>query len=61
MEGHHQVEGYLSRFQPGAVPTATDPVWWRPAPGEPYRRLAADDVIALRQAFAEAGRERMLA
>ena len=41
--------------------TTTDPVWWRPAPGDPYRRLDAADVEALRAAFIEAGREGMLA
>ena len=38
----------------------TDPVWWRPAPAEPYRRFTAADAEALRSAFAEAGREGML-
>jgi len=39
----------------------TDPVWWRPEPGEPYRRLTADDIAALHQAFADSGRAGMLA
>jgi fatty-acyl-CoA synthase len=38
----------------------TDPVWWRPAPGERYRRLEDEDVADLRRAFADAGREGML-
>jgi fatty-acyl-CoA synthase len=38
----------------------TDPVWWRPTAGAPYERLAADDVAALRQAFADAGRAGVL-
>lgn len=37
-----------------------DPVWWRPAPGERYRRLTPHDADALRAAFAQAGREGML-
>ena len=37
-----------------------DPVWWRPAPGQPYRRFTAADAEALRSAFADAGREGML-
>jgi fatty-acyl-CoA synthase len=37
-----------------------DPIWWRPAAGGPYRRLTADDVRELRQAFLDAGREAML-
>ena len=36
-------------------------IWWRPDRGEDYRPLTADDVAALRQAFADAGREGMLA
>jgi fatty-acyl-CoA synthase len=39
----------------------TDPVWWRPSDRDPYRPLRADDVAALHQAFADAGREGMLA
>lgn len=39
----------------------TDPVWWRPATGEAYRPLTPGDVAALRQDFADAGREGMLA
>jgi len=39
----------------------SDPVWWRPAPGDAYRRLTEDDVEDLRRAFADAGREGMLA
>jgi fatty-acyl-CoA synthase len=39
----------------------TDPVWWRPAAGEPYCRFDADDAAALRRAFADAGREGLLA
>jgi fatty-acyl-CoA synthase len=38
-----------------------DPVWWRPPTGEGYRRLTDDDRSELRRAFAEAGREGMLA
>ena len=39
----------------------SDPVWWRPTAGDAYRRLTADDVDELRRAFADAGREGMLA
>ncbi len=39
----------------------TDPIWWRPARDEPYRRLDAEDVTRLREAFQDAGREAMLA
>jgi fatty-acyl-CoA synthase len=39
----------------------SDPLWWRPSARDPYRPLTADDVAALRQAFADAGREGMLA
>jgi fatty-acyl-CoA synthase len=38
----------------------TDPVWWRPSPGDPYRLLTPDDVDALHRAFTDAGREGML-
>jgi fatty-acyl-CoA synthase len=41
--------------------TTRDPVWWRPARGEAYQRLTDDDVIDLRGAFADAGRDGMLA
>jgi fatty-acyl-CoA synthase len=40
--------------------TTTDPIWWRPAAGQPYRPLNPDDAGALEQAFADAGREGML-
>ena len=39
----------------------TDPVWWRDAPGEPYRPLTEADIAALHQAFADNGRTGMLA
>jgi len=39
-----------------AVRWEADPVWWRPARGEPYRRLTADDVARLRASFEEHGR-----
>jgi fatty-acyl-CoA synthase len=38
-----------------------DPIWWRPTAAVAYRRLTPDDVEDLRRAFAEAGREGMLA
>jgi len=38
-----------------------DPVWWRPSAAEAYRRLTTDDITALHKAFADAGREGMLA
>jgi fatty-acyl-CoA synthase len=41
--------------------TTSDPVWWRPARGEAYQRLTDDDLIDLREAFADAGRDGMLA
>jgi fatty-acyl-CoA synthase len=34
----------------------TDPVWWQPSPGDPYRRFTADDASALVTEFAEHGR-----
>jgi fatty-acyl-CoA synthase len=37
-----------------------DPIWWRPGPADPYRRLSPADVTDLRRAFAHAGREGML-
>jgi fatty-acyl-CoA synthase len=37
-----------------------DPVWWRPPGSEGYRLFTTDDATALRQAFADAGREGML-
>ena len=36
--------------------SATDPVWWRPERAAPLRRLTADDVAAIRQAFVARGR-----
>jgi len=39
----------------------TDPVWWRPMVGAPYRRLTATDIAALHQDFADSGRAGMLA
>jgi fatty-acyl-CoA synthase len=36
-------------------------IWWRPDRRDDYRPLTADDVTDLRQAFADAGREGMLA
>jgi fatty-acyl-CoA synthase len=38
-----------------------DAVWWRPSAAEPYRRLTAADVAALREAFADNGRTSLLA
>ncbi len=34
----------------------TDPVWWRPARADAYRRFTDADASDLRAAFAEAGR-----
>jgi fatty-acyl-CoA synthase len=39
----------------------SDPVWWRPSPADGYRRLSPADIDGLRKAFADAGREGMLA
>lgn len=39
----------------------SDPVWWRPTPAQTYRRLMPADIDDLRRAFADAGREGMLA
>ncbi len=39
---------------------APDPIWWRPTPGDPYRRFTLDDGDDLRQAFSDAGRQAML-
>jgi fatty-acyl-CoA synthase len=38
-----------------------DPVWWRPAPGAPYRRLDADDRAAHRHQLELHGRSDLLA
>jgi fatty-acyl-CoA synthase len=32
-----------------------DPVWWQPQPGDPYRRLTAEDVAALADELAQHG------
>jgi fatty-acyl-CoA synthase len=37
-----------------------DPVWWQREKGEPYRRMSAGDVDALRREFAARGHERVL-
>jgi fatty-acyl-CoA synthase len=37
-----------------------DPVWWRPARAEPYRRFTADDAAALAAAFAAHGRAHLV-
>ncbi len=39
----------------------SDPVWWRPPGEDAYRRLTAADVDDLRRAFADAGREGIVA
>jgi fatty-acyl-CoA synthase len=39
----------------------SDPVWWQPTAREPYRRLTADDVAALRREFEARGRAGVLA
>jgi fatty-acyl-CoA synthase len=39
----------------------SDPVWWQPARREPYRRMTADDVEALRREFEARGRAAVLA
>jgi fatty-acyl-CoA synthase len=39
----------------------SDPVWWQPATGDPYRRMTADDVAALAREFSERGRSTALA
>jgi fatty-acyl-CoA synthase len=39
----------------------SDPVWWRPSPTDAYRRITPADIDDLRKAFADAGREGMLA
>src|SRR5918994_868934 len=38
----------------------TDPVWWQPEKGGPYRRLTPADADALRAEFAARGHERVL-
>jgi fatty-acyl-CoA synthase len=38
----------------------SDPVWWKPARGESYRRLTDGDRAALRAQFVEYGREALL-
>jgi fatty-acyl-CoA synthase len=37
-----------------------EPVWWKPAPGESYRRLTPEDVDAMRTEFAHHGRSHMV-
>jgi fatty-acyl-CoA synthase len=37
-----------------------DPVWWKPAKGDPYRRLDPRDIAQLREHFAERGRSAAL-
>jgi len=37
-----------------------DPVWWKPAKGDPYRRLDARDIAQIRERFAERGRSAAL-
>jgi fatty-acyl-CoA synthase len=39
----------------------SDPVWWQSTRREPYRRLTADDVAALRREFEARGRAAVLA
>jgi fatty-acyl-CoA synthase len=39
----------------------SDPVWWQPAKGDPYRRLTAEHVTALAREFEERGRTAALA
>jgi fatty-acyl-CoA synthase len=39
----------------------SDPVWWQPAKGDPYRRMTADDVAALAREFEARGRTAALA
>ena len=39
----------------------SDPVWWRPAKGDRYRRLTPDDVDELARTFAARGRSSVLA
>ena len=38
----------------------SDPVWWAPPRDGSYRRLTDEDMVALRTAFGEYGRERLL-
>jgi fatty-acyl-CoA synthase len=37
-----------------------DPVWWRPAKGEPLREITSADVAAIRAEFAHHGRGHLL-
>jgi fatty-acyl-CoA synthase len=37
-----------------------DPVWWKPAKGDPYRRLDPRDIAQIREHFAERGRSAAL-
>jgi len=37
-----------------------EPVWWKPSPGEPYRRLTAEDVAMLRAEFEQHGRAHLV-
>ncbi len=39
--------------------TTSDPVWWRPTSGEPYRRLTEADTVTLEQEFVDGGRDMM--
>jgi fatty-acyl-CoA synthase len=40
--------------------TTPDPVWWRPARDEGFRRLTEADVTSLHEGFASAGRSAVL-
>jgi hypothetical protein len=40
--------------------TTPDPVWWRPARDEGFRRLTEADVASLHEGFASAGRSAVL-
>jgi fatty-acyl-CoA synthase len=40
--------------------STSDPVWWQPARGEPYRRLTPDDCEQLANAFEQHGRHDLL-
>ena len=37
-----------------------DPVWWRPAKGEPLRRMTPSDIAAIHDEFAHHGRAHLL-
>jgi fatty-acyl-CoA synthase len=57
LTGTNKVDKQPLRAQRWDTP---DPVWWRPARDERYRRFTPDDAAALRAEFTENGRAHLL-